>query len=101
MITRRLNTSVLKTRDSYISKLASMGILTLGDLLLYFPRDYRDEREFTKINEMSTAEVNVVQGRVKSIFNIRTRTGKIITKAVVADDTGAVNVMWFNKKHMK
>lgn len=101
MITRRLNAGILRTRDSYISKLASMGIRTFGDLLLYFPRTYRDEQEFTKINEMSTAEVNVVQGRVKSIFNIRTRTGKIITKAVVADETGAVNVMWFNQKHLK
>jgi len=73
MITQKLNARFLKTRDSYVSKLKEMGILTLRDLLLYFPRAYRDEQEFTKINEMRTDEVNVVQGRLKSILNLRTR----------------------------
>jgi len=78
-----------------------MGILTLADLLLYFPRTYRDEQEFTKIVDMRTDEVNVIQGRIKSIANIRTKTGKTMTKAVVADDTGEMPIMWFNQPHIK
>ena len=101
MINRRLDPRMLRTLDSYILKLRKMGILTLADLLLYFPRTYRDEQEFTKIVDMRTDEVNVIQGRIKSIANIRTKTGKTMTKAVVADDTGEMPIMWFNQPHIK
>ncbi len=101
MLDRRLDSMALKTRDSYVATLKEMGILTLRDLLLYFPRAYRDEQEFTRINEMRTDEVNVVQGRIKSILNVPTRGGKVMTKAVVADDTGEVPVLWFNQRHLK
>ena len=45
-----------------------MGIKTLGDLLTYFPRAYRDEQEFTKINELKTDEVNVLEVKIKTIM---------------------------------
>lgn len=101
MIDQRLDAQLLKTRDSYISTLKELGIRSLRDLLLYFPRAYRDEQEFTKINEMRTDEINVVQGTLKSILNVNTRGGKVMTRAVVADETGEVPVMWFNQPHLK
>jgi len=57
MLNTRLDSTVLKTRDNYISKLKELGVKTLGDLLTYFPRAYKDEAEFTKINELRTDEV--------------------------------------------
>jgi len=101
MLNKRLDARLLKTRDSYIKKLGDMGIHTFGDLLFYFPRTYRDEQEFTRINDMRTDEVNVISGKMKSIANIRTRSGKIMTRAVVADSTGEIPVMWFNQAHIK
>lgn len=101
MIDQRLDARFLKTRDSYISKLREMGVRTLRDLLLYFPRTYRDEQDFTKINAMRTDQVNVVQAKVKSIINVPTRSGKVVTKAVVADETGEIPVLWFNQSRIK
>jgi ATP-dependent DNA helicase RecG len=101
MISRRLDARMLGTRDDYIVKLRQMGIRTLRDLLLYFPRTYRDEQDFTRVIDARTDEVNVLQGRLKSIFNIRTRTGKTVTKAVFQDETGELPVMWFNQSHLK
>lgn len=97
----KLKSSALKTRDSYIQKLSELGIHTFEDLLLYFPRTYRDEQDFVSINEMRTDEVNVVCGTVKSLVNIRTRSGKTMTRALVADSTGEIPVMWFNQPHIK
>lgn len=74
---------------------------TVVDLLQYFPRAYRDEHEFTKINDMRTDQVNVVSGRLKSILNVPTRTGKVMTRAVVADETGEIPVLWFNQPYVK
>jgi ATP-dependent DNA helicase RecG len=101
MLHTRLDAQVLKTRENYISKLKEMGVKTLGDLLTYFPRAYKNESEFTKINELRTDEVNVVQGKLKSILNVPTRTGKVMTRAVVADETGEIPVLWFNQPYVK
>lgn len=101
MLSNRLDSKILKTRDSYVAKLKEMGIKTLADLLTYFPRAYRDEQEFTKINEMRTDEVNVIQVKIKSMVNIPTRAGGVVTRAVVADDTGELPVMWFNQRYLK
>ncbi|QQR55121.1 ATP-dependent DNA helicase RecG [Candidatus Peregrinibacteria bacterium] len=101
MLDHRLDSKLLKTRDSYILKLKEMDIKTLRDLLTYFPRAYRDEQEFTRINEMRTDEVNVIQVKIKSMVNIPTRAGGVVTRAVVADSTGELPVMWFNQRHLK
>lgn len=101
MIDARLNSSILGTRESYITKLREIGIWTIRDLLLYFPRTYRDEQEFTSINNMRTDEQNVIRVRVKSIFNRSTRSGKSMTRAVVSDETGEIPVLWFNQAHIK
>jgi len=101
MLHTRLDAQVLKTRENYISKLKEMGVKTLEDLLMYFPRAYRDEAEFLKINELRTDEVNVVQAKVKSILNVPTRAGGVMTRAVVADETGELPVMWFNQPFVK
>jgi ATP-dependent DNA helicase RecG len=101
MLTTRLDAGILKTRDNYIAKLKELGVKTLGDLLTYFPRAYKDEAEFTKINEMRTDGVNVVRGKFKSILNVPTRTGKVMTRAVVADETGEIPVLWFNQPYVK
>ncbi len=101
MLDQRLDSGMLKTRDSYIAKLKQMGVKTLSDLLTYFPRAYRDEQEFTKINDLKTDEVNVLQVKVESIFTTPTKAGGVVTRAVVSDDTGELSVMWFNQKHLK
>lgn len=101
MLSQRLDARLLRSKESYVQALKEMGIVTLEDLLLYFPRTYRDEQNFTQINEMRTDEVNVIQGTVKSIVATRTRTGKSMIRAVVADESGEVPVMWFNQAHLK
>ncbi len=101
MLDQRLDAKLLGTRESYIQKLKEMGIQTLRDLLTYFPRGYRDEQNFTLINEMRTDEVNVIQGKIISLLTKLTRSGKTMTRAVVADSSGEIPVLWFNQGHLK
>lgn len=101
MLDHRLDAKILKTKDSYVAKLKDMGIKTMADLLTYFPRTYRDEQSFSTINELRTDEVCTVQATIKSILNVPTKAGGVMTRAVVADDTGELPVMWFNQRHLK
>ncbi len=90
----------IRTTKRHLEKLKLMGISTVQDFLLYFPRAYNDTTNFTPISEIRTDQVNVVKGRIKSLFNIRSRTGKRITRGIFSDDSGSIEVVWFNQPHL-
>src|SRR5690606_19503830 len=45
--------------------------------------------------------VNNIKGRLTKVFHRKTKTGKAMTRAVLVDDTGSVEVMWFNQPYLK
>lgn len=87
----------LRTTQKHLDLLKELSLTTVGDLLTYFPRGYTDSSEFTQIMDMQLDETNTVLGTLKTLFNIRTRGGKTIQRAVFADETGSIEVMWFNQ----
>ncbi|MBL4694482.1 DEAD/DEAH box helicase family protein, partial [Candidatus Gracilibacteria bacterium] len=99
MLDRRL-AIVFYTTKKHIEKLDSIGLKTVKDLLLYFPRTYNDNTEYRKIADISTEEVNILKGRLTSIFKMRTRTGKTMVRGVFTDDSGSIGVIWFNQGHL-
>lgn len=91
---------VLKTTSAHIKQLKEMGILTVEDLLLYFPRGYEDESDFRNISELTEGEVNIVRGLVGSLSNRRLGNGMMLTQCLLTDDTGSVEVIWFNQAYI-
>jgi ATP-dependent DNA helicase RecG len=91
---------VLRTTSRHLGRLELLGVKTVRDFLLYFPRTYNDTREFTKISEIRTDEVSTIKGKLTSLFNIRTKNGKKMTRGVITDETGSVGVVWFNQPHL-
>jgi ATP-dependent DNA helicase RecG len=84
--------------SNYASKLLNLGINNIQDLLLYFPRTYQDSRQFTKIEELlEHGKQYTISVTISEIRNIRLRNGKSMQKGVVTDDTGSINVTWFNQ----
>jgi ATP-dependent DNA helicase RecG len=77
-----------------------MGIKTVRDFLLYFPRTYNDSSEFTKIIDIIPNEVNTIKGKLSSLFNVRTKHGKKLTMGLFTDETGSIEVLWFNQPHL-
>jgi ATP-dependent DNA helicase RecG len=92
---------VLRTTKKHLDILKTLNLNTVGDLLSYYPRGYTDSSEFTKIIDMKLDEVNTVLGSIKSIFTIRTRNGKHLTKAIFSDETGSIEVVWFNQQFLQ
>lgn len=84
---------------TYATKLDKLGIETVQDLLFFFPRTYQDTRLITQISELNdNTKSYSILATVNSIKNIRTRTrGLTIQKANVSDDTGDINITWFNQ----
>ncbi len=87
----------------YSFKLKKLEIETVEDLIYHFPFRYDDFSEIRGIGEMgkiTPGEKISVQGVVWQIKNIRTRFGKYITTATVADQSGVIEVIWFNQPYL-
>ncbi|MCL2216902.1 MAG: ATP-dependent DNA helicase RecG [Defluviitaleaceae bacterium] len=80
--------------------LAAAGINTVADLLNHFPRDYDDRSNVKTIAELTPDAVNTLRGVVAyEPENASLRL--IITKAVVKDHTGTLELVWFNQPYLK
>lgn len=92
---------ILKTTKGHFAKLEELGVRTVRDLVLYFPRAYIDKSAYTNIAELKTDEVNNVIGTISNLFHKRTKNGKHLTKCLLTDETGSVEVVWFNQSYLK
>ncbi len=91
----------LRTNKAHLNRLQELGVRVVRDLLLFFPRAYEDKRIYTRIIHLRTDEVNNVKGILSNIFHKRTRNGKMLTKALLSDETGSVEVVWFNQPYLQ
>jgi len=84
----------------YKLKLKRLGIETVEDLIYHFPFRYDDFSKVEEIRDVKPGEKLSIQGVIWQIKNIRTRFGKFITTAQVADPSGVVDVIWFNQPYL-
>ena len=82
---------------NYSRKLKKLNIFTAQDLLHHYPSRHRDLSLVTIISKIQPGETITIQGKVISSRNIYTRTGKKIQKAVISDDSGQIEAVWFNQ----
>ncbi len=84
----------------YKSRLEKLGITTIEDFLYYVPFRYIDTSLISKISQVQEGEQITIQGEIIDIKNEYTRHGKKLQKAIVKDDTGVINVIWFNQPYI-
>lgn len=77
--------------------LGRLGLVTLRDMLYYFPRRYDDYSKLTPINRLAFGQVVTVIGTVQNFGARKIRGGeKQIVEAIIHDGSGAIRVTWFN-----
>lgn len=81
---------------------SKLGIKTIEDLLYYYPRAYKDKSIVTDIRELVPENHYTVKGRViTGPQEVRSRKGLLLVKMRISDDTGILNVVWFNNRFIK
>ena len=82
---------------------ARLHLMTVTDLLQYFPRDYEDRSHIWSIGQApcGTGEAILLCGTVASVQEARPRRGLSLLKVAVGDGTGAVELVWFNQAFKK
>lgn len=92
----------LSTKKEYIRALSEIGVNTVEDLLLYFPRAYEDLSEFKGLHEAKDGEVITTKGYLMGIKLIPTKNRKMkLVKAMFYDQAGYESeAVWFNQPHL-
>ncbi|TME58227.1 MAG: ATP-dependent DNA helicase RecG [Chloroflexi bacterium] len=84
--------------DKTEARLARLGITTIRDLLLFFPRRYEDFSTITPIAFVRPGVKTTVRGRIYDIGAHQTKYKRMaLTEAILGDDSGRLRVVWFNQ----
>lgn len=82
--------------------LQRLGIVTLGDLAQWYPRDYLDASHPTPIAKLPYNRLVAVQVAVKTVNVRRSKARNIpMVEVVVSDESGDMTVRWFNQPFLK
>ncbi len=84
----------------YARRLVKLRIKTFEDFLYHIPSRYEDYSLISKINRVQPGEVVTIQGIVSEINNEFTKNFKNLQKAEIADETGTIEVVWFNQSYL-
>ncbi len=84
-------------KEIYLNRL---GIFTLRDLISYFPRDYEDLRNPSKIRDLYEGQRAMIYGEIKD-FRKKVSKGYRIYEAIISDGTGTLVATWFNQDYLK
>jgi len=87
--------------EQRLKLLNKVNIHTVNDLIEYFPRDYQDRSLIKKINELKVDQINTFKGVVIKKPEVIKSNGMPITKAKVEDETGSIEIIWFNQPYLK
>src|SRR3989344_4618574 len=84
----------------YATSLEKLGILKLEDFLYHIPFRYDDFTLISKIEQVKPGEIVTIRGNVLEIKNQYTRRRFTIQKAKVKDESGAIDIVWFNQPYI-
>ncbi|MCK5460745.1 ATP-dependent DNA helicase RecG [Candidatus Gracilibacteria bacterium] len=88
--------NILSTTKTHLSKLEKLGILTVQDLLEFFPRAVENSEIKNNFSQIVLNEKNTISGELTSFHLEKTRFGKRIAKAeCFLEDGTSINVVWF------
>lgn len=80
--------------------LAGLGIGTVRDLLLYFPREYEDRRCLTPLGALAEGKTATVSAEVVSARPMRLRRRMTLAEVRLRDGSGVGKAVWFGRDYM-
>ncbi len=83
------------------SALARLGLLTIQDLLFYFPARYSDMSEIKLVRDLVDGDTATVYGEISGLKTKKSFRGGIpMAEGVLDDGTGKLKIRWFNQAYI-
>lgn len=80
-----------------IEALSTLGIESVADLLMHYPRDYADRSRQLRLSEMELGEKATVVVDVDSVTTRRVGRGRLVVKVNCSDGSERLGVTFFNQ----
>ena len=81
--------------------LEKLGIKTIEDLMLFFPRDYQDRRCVCPIGQLEDGMPVVIRGKIDLVMKDPYRRGrKQILRLLASDESGKVEILFFQARYL-
>ena len=80
------------------AQLRQAGLQTVGDILTFLPMRHEDFTQVAPIAELKPGKATI-RARCEKISTRPVRRGLRLTTAVLADDSGKLNAVWFNQPY--
>ena len=85
----------------FVGRLTHLNLITVRDLLWYFPFRYDDFSQVVKIADLKIRQTATVRGVVRQMTAHRSwRRKMLVTEALIADETGGIRAVWFNQPYI-
>lgn len=82
-------------------RLSRLGIETVEDLLLHFPRRYYDRGDLLSVAKVIPGRQATFIATVLAVSLRRLKGGRSILTVAVGDETGTVNLVFFNQPYLE
>lgn len=82
--------------DKTAETLSKLGIYTVSDLLMYYPRTYISYDDPVDIENLQTGMRQSVRARINSRVEVKKVRGLTISIVYAKDYTGTIKLIWFN-----
>lgn len=94
-------TKVLRITAAHGEALKRLGIITVHDLLYYFPVRYSHISEIKLVRDVVVGETVTLYGKISKLKTKKGFTSKIpMAEAVFEDVSGTLPVVWFNQAYL-
>lgn len=97
------NLEVITGIGAKTAKLFSkLGVITIRDLLFFYPRRYDDYSNLLPISKVKPGEETTLSGTLERVFSRTISGGRFtLTEAMITDGTGSIKLNWFNQPWLK
>jgi len=85
---------------AYINRLKKLNLNTVEDLIYHFPFRYDDFSNISKLSDVKIGDKVTIKAEVWQIKNTYTKFRKVITKALINDGSGTIELVWFNQSYL-
>lgn len=80
-------------------RLQKLGIVTIKDLLYYFPKVHENRSDLPRIAQLKPDEYQCVIGQLVSIAQLESNPK--VLQGIISDGSGSIAVIWFNQPFLK
>ena len=88
--------------DKAAEKFEKIGVVSVGDLLEHYPRDYDEVKPIRPIRSVKEGELVAIEANMVSRPQMKTKGKLTILTTVMTDHSGGmIDVTWFNMPFMK